>query len=82
MTLAAFITTIEADASAVEQDVVAGLKAAAVYVDNVIVNDIEPALATAFQTALSTFGADMLQEILALLKPGATVVVPTPAPSA
>lgn len=73
-----FLATIEADATIVEQDVVAGLKAGVAYVDNVIVTDVEPALAVAFQTALSTFGSALLQEILTLLKPGATVVVPTP----
>jgi hypothetical protein len=47
-----FWTIVKDDATAVEQDVVNGLKAAVTYVDNIIVLDVEPALAAAFSQAL------------------------------
>lgn len=53
MTAQSFFATIAAEATAVEQDVVAGVKTAIAYVDNVIVTDIEPALAVAFSAALA-----------------------------
>ena len=53
MTVSAFITEVETTAVAVEQDVVAGLKAGLNYVDNVVVTDLEPELLAALKQALS-----------------------------
>jgi hypothetical protein len=39
-----FLTAVEAEATTVEQDVVAGLKTAVSYVDNVVVTELDPHL--------------------------------------
>ena len=78
----AFITEVEADAVAVEQDVVAGLKAGLDYVDNVIVTDLAPELLAALKTALGIFGSDALSSILTQFAPGASITLPTPVATA
>lgn len=59
-----FLTVVEQDATTVEQSVVAGLKTAADYVDNVTVTEIEPALLQALLAALKVLGQDAVAAIL------------------
>lgn len=51
-----FFTVVEAAATDVETAVVAGLKTAVTYVDNVFVQDIEPVLETQLLAAIEKLG--------------------------
>jgi hypothetical protein len=64
MSVSSFITEVETDAAAIEQDVVTGLKAGLNYVDNVIVTDLAPELMAALKQALSLVESTTLSGIL------------------
>lgn len=78
-----FWTTVTADASALEQDVLNAAKVGINYIDNVLVTEIVPELEAALKTALSTFGSTLLASFLTSLAGGQTVTPPVnPAPPA
>lgn len=73
-----FWTTVSAEASAVEQDVVGAAKTTLNYVDNAFVTEIEPELEAALKGALSTFGNALLAGFLNSLVGGQTVTPSAP----
>lgn len=66
-----FLTTVEAEASAVETAVVDGLKAAVNYVDNVAVTEFGPELVAAIKGALAVFDQTVLASLITANTPPA-----------
>lgn len=60
-----FWTVVKQDATDIENAVVGGLKTGLNYVDNVVVTEIEPALETALEGAISKLGQTAVAAILA-----------------
>ncbi len=63
-----FLTVVEQDAKEVENAVVAGLKTAITYVDNVVTVDFIPELETALMTALQTFSQQAIAQAITAIK--------------
>ena len=63
-----FLTVVEQDAKDVENAVVAGLKTAITYVDNVTVTELIPELQTALMTASQRTAESELRERVAKLE--------------
>jgi|GEM_PF-5596725 len=59
-----FLTVVETAATDVETAVVAGLKTAVTYVDNVVVTDIIPALETNLLAAIEKLGQEAAADLL------------------
>lgn len=59
-----FFTVVESAATDVEAAVVAGLKTAVTYVDNVFVQDIEPVLETQLLAAIEKLGQAAVAALL------------------
>ena len=59
-----FWTVVQQDATAAEQAVVAGLKTAVDYVDNVVVTEIEPVLETQLLAAIKELGQEAVAVLL------------------
>jgi microcompartment protein CcmL/EutN len=75
-----FFTVVESAATDVEQAVVAGLKTAVTYVDNVVVTDILPVLETQLLAAIEKLGQEAVAALLGDLLV-APVTTDTPAAS-
>lgn len=59
-----FLTVVEQDATEVETAVVAGLKTAADYIDNVVVTDILPVLQAQLLAAIEKLGQEAVAALL------------------
>lgn len=59
-----FLTVVESAATNVETEVVAGLKTAVTYVDNVVVTDILPVLETQLLAAIEKLGQEAVAALL------------------
>ena len=66
-----FLTVVEQDATQVEQAVVAGLKTAVDYVDNIVVTDLLPVLETQLLAAIKALGQEAVAAVLGAALPPA-----------
>lgn len=63
-----FLTVVEQAAVDIETTVVAGLKTAITYVDNVVVTELIPELESALMTALANFSQQEIAVAIAAIK--------------
>ena len=75
-----FLTVLESAATTVETDVVAGLKTAVTYVDNVVVTDILPVLESQLLAAIEKLGQEAVAALLGDALGTASSSTPTTTP--